>query len=356
MLHGLKSPLPCMTKNPLKVFIKENLYRIVNNPISRNIYSKEVSRRKELSFDDIDRLAANINILSPYSSEINMPNDFYGHAKVLKEFLGLREDKSFKFIIEHGIVLSNQVNDLELESGLDSIITFSNFRKDVLKKFKKHSFAIGPMIHYTNGVLSKKQVQEEKKRLGKTLLVFPSHATLDVRSQYDVHAFSKFIKNYGKRFQTIRICLYWKDILDGLGKFYKDQGFECVTAGHILDPLFLPRLKSIIECADYSVSNKAGTHVGYCVYLKVPHYIYDQKQIIQGKRKEVDRAYKVLNTPGALEAYYQVVEAFTKETSSISARQKRIANLYWGFDQVKSRKKLMEIVSLTEKIYHQGKL
>ncbi len=356
MSIGLKTLLTCMTKNLLKVFFKQNLYRIVNNPISRSIYNREISRRKKLSFADIDMLAANINILSPYSSEINMPNDFYGHAKVLKEFLGLKEKDSFKFIIEHGIALSNYVNDLELESGLNSIVTFSDFRKDILKKFKKHSFAIGPIIHYAKGVLSNKQIEAEKKRLGKTLLVFPSHATLDVRSQYDMKEFGKFIKSYEKSFQTIRVCLYWKDILDGLGEYYKDQGFECVTAGHILDPLFLPRLKSIIECADYSVSNEAGTHIGYCVYLKVPHYIFEQKQVIQGKKKEVERAYKILNTPGALESYYQVVSAFTKKTSRISARQKHIANLYWGFDQIKSHKKLMEIVNFTEKIYQQGQL
>ena len=50
-----------------------------------------------------------------------------------------------------------------------------------------------------------------------------------------------------------------------------------VTAGYIMDPLFLSRLKSIIQLSDLTMSNNVGTHLGYCIYLNKPHWIVRQK-------------------------------------------------------------------------------
>ena len=56
---------------------------------------------------------------------------------------------------------------------------------------------------------------------------------------------------------------------------YLEHGFECVTAGHIYDPFFLSRLKSIIDLATITTSNEIGTHIGYCIFMGKPHYFYN---------------------------------------------------------------------------------
>lgn len=43
--------------------------------------------------------------------------------------------------------------------------------------------------------------------------------------------------------------------------------YEVVTAGHYYDYNFLPRLRSIIETSDITMSNNLGSHLGQCIYL-----------------------------------------------------------------------------------------
>lgn len=73
------------------------------------------------------------------------------------------------------------------------------------------------------------------------------------------------------------IYLYWKDAVLGKDKEYMDNGFTIVTAGYQSDFRFLKRLKTFIKLSDFTMSNAVGTHVGYCVVLDKPHYIFSQK-------------------------------------------------------------------------------
>ena len=38
----------------------------------------------------------------------------------------------------------------------------------------------------------------------------------------------------------------------------------------------MPRLKSIIKTSDITMANAIGTHLGYCIYLNKPHYLFKQ--------------------------------------------------------------------------------
>ncbi len=338
--------------NYLKKLAKKSAYRLIKNPLSKRIYSDEISQRSKLKFTDIHALSKNINILSPYSSEIHMPNDFYGHAKVLKAFLGFQENYKFKFIIEHGIFLSEYVGKLELDSGLPSAVTSSYKRSHILKNYFKKVFSIGPIIYYAKNYLSNESIRSEKKKKGKTLLALPSHATLDVEDQYDISEFCQKIKKVGKNYKTIRVCLYWKDILNGMDKKYKEYGFEIVTAGHLLDPLFLPRLKTIIELSDVTISNDAGTHVGYCLLQNKPHFIFLQKHNLVGKQTEVDTGWMIRKNKKSMTPYFDVLNIFSKNSSfKITPQMKEIVNKYWGISQIKSKTALLKFVEDSERIY-----
>lgn len=332
----------------IKKPIKKVLYSLHKNPLSKFFFIKEIQRRSKLPVTDVENLSKHINMFSPFSSELQPVNDWYSHATTLKKFLGLRQTYQFKFIIEHGTYFSDQVADIELESDLPSFVTYSSYRAKVLKKYKKYTYAIGPLIHYAPHHLTREQLKREKKRLGKTILFFPSHSLIGLNNEYDVAWSYKKIKSIAKGFDTIRVCIYWRDVLLGKHKFYQSKGLECVTAGHILDPLFLSRVKSIIQTADLTVSNDASSPLSYCIYMNKPHIIFYQRPKMIGKKYFK----KIMTDYWKSSPYNQIVKEFSKIQFSITRKQRELMNYYCGTNSIKSKGELLKIVNETESIFH----
>ncbi len=198
------------------------------------------------------------------------------------------------------------------------------YRKKVFEKTGKVVFAIGPFIHYASSLLSKKQIQSEKKRLGKSILFFPAHSTPVIGMEFDINFLIKQIKKISKNYQTVRICLYWKDVLMGRDKVYKDAGFECVTAGHMLDPNFLPRLKSLIEISDLTAANIISSQTGFCIFLKKPHIYIDSNIVLKTSKHWK----KKINDVFESKEYLIIMKEFSKFNYKISEKQKRLESTY----------------------------
>lgn len=331
----------------MKRILKRFIYKLNKNPISKSFYKNEAAKRSQLPFTAVETLSKHINMFAPYTNELSPINDWYGHAKNLKKFLGLSETYQFKFIIEHGLYFSTQIADIELESDLPTFVTYSPFRVKVLKKVRPFAFGIGPFIHYAKHYLSDIQLKKEKKRLGKTLLFFPSHSLIGLKASYDMDWQYKKIKTISKDFNTVRVCIYWKDVLLGIHKYYQSKGFECVTAGHILDPLFLPRLKSILETADLTISNDASSPLSYSIFMNKPHIIFYQRPKMEGRRY----LKKVTTDYWQSKPYHKVLKEFSKIQYKITPRQRELINYYCGAKDIKSKKELLGIVEESEKIY-----
>lgn len=327
--------------------IKRLIYGLNENPISRLYFKRQIKNRAKLALNDIESLAKDIKIFLPFTKEIHKPNDWYGHANNLKKFLGLSKDYQFKFIMEHGLYLSEQVDEIDQETNLPSIITYSTYREKILKGYRKHVFKIGPFINYAESFLSETKIKSERKRLGKSVLFFPAHSTDVINFDYDITQLCKQIKKIAKGYETIRVCLYWKDILKGRAKIYQDFGFETVTAGHMLDPLFLSRLKSLILISDLTISNIISSQAGFCIFLGKPHITVHQK--IQTKasgywKKRIDDAFES-------DGYLEVFQEFSKLNYKITRKQKELTKKYWGTDNTKTKSQLSRIVKQTEEIY-----
>lgn len=316
-------------KNAVEIF--NLLEKTSTLKLSRRILSSKIKGTKNIPL-------WKFMLMTP---ELHKSNDWYGHATILKKYAGINNDYAIKAAIEHGSFFGHFIWPQDLNQSLSSIITFSKKRAEFLrKKTHKEIFSIGPYIHYANQHLSKKKLQKEIKRLNKNLLVFPVHSTTISTQDYDIEEFCRAIKNAGKKFDSIRICLYWKDILDGKDKFYKKYGFEIVTAGHIFDPSFLPRLKSIIEVANQTMSNAVGTHLGYSVFMKKPVLIFRQKFKFPKNDVDAKRARVAMLTPEHKKLEY----AFSKKTDRLTGQQYNLASSFFGFDQIKSKRALRRII------------
>lgn len=331
----------------LKQIAKKALFTLNKNPLSKFQYEREITKRSKLPLTNIEGLSKNINHFSPYTNEICTPNDWYGHAKVFKSFLGLPNTYQFKFIIEHGLHLVDHVLDIEFESNLPSFLTHSKFRADIIKKHNRKAFYIGPFIHYAQSFYSQDKIVVEKKRLGKNILIFPGHSISYAIANYDNKWFLSKIKQLAKGFDTIRICLYWADVQLGLHKYYQQLGFACLTAGHVLDPLFLSRLKSLIEISDLTISNEAGTHVSYSVFLNKPHIIFHKFPKIKANKKWTNYYQKGWSA----KSYMDILEGFSKVQFKITSTQRKLADKYFGINDIKSKAEFKKIIDLTEKIY-----
>lgn len=335
----------------IRLLVKNSLNLINKNPIFKFLFKREISKRSKLSLTDIIPLSQKINMFAPFTSEMHHPNDWYGHAGNLKTYLGLPKNYQFKFIMEHGLYLNEQVDNIDIETNLPSVITYSDYRKEILKKYRKHIFSIGPFIHYAKSFLTDKQISGEKKRLGKSLLLFPAHSSSMISIEYGIINLCKQVKKIGKDFDSIRICLYWKDVLLGKNKIYQDFGFECVTAGHMLDPNFLPRLKSLILISDLTLSNIISSQVGFCIYLSKPHIVIEDNLDLKTSPIWKTRINEVFNSMG----YKEIAKEFYKQNYKITLKQKDLVRKYWGMDNVKTKKQLKKIVDLTEKYYRNQK-
>lgn len=278
----------------------------------------------------------------------------YGISQNLNRYSGYK--KPIDACIEHGVYFGNYVNKEEtILSGLPAVITFSDVRRNWIRAYtSKPVITIGPYIHYTEEFYSTEKFNIEKERLGKTLLVFPTHSIDDVDVAYDIEMFIKEIKKVQveSNVKSVLCCLYWKDILNGLGKEYLKENFYVVTAGYRNDKHFLSKLKSIISLSDITMSNDLGTHLGYCVYLGKPHYIFEQHKKYYGKQQSV---YKETNKTLNYKETYQlekneIVNLFNSYSNSITESQYAICNKYWGFDQIKSRQELYISFALINKL------
>ena len=284
--------------------------------------------------------------------EIHSDNDFYGNATILKKYIDLPSDYSVKAAIEHGLYLKRNGRDADLNAPLPALFTQSSFRYPFLKNHTpKKIFAIGPMLNYAGHNLDSKILAFEKKRLGHNLLAFPAKSTHWIDVNYDIHKYCCALEDFGKEFDSIRICLYWKDILRGFAEKYIQHGFECVTAGHMYDPLFLSRLKSIIETATFTTSNRIGTNLGYCVLMGKPHYLLESEVNISSKNEQM--LFECTDLDHNYDAKL-IRKAFTDLRDDISSEQNEIVNRYWGVSEFKSVKEMDAIINECEKLYKKG--
>jgi len=307
------------------------------------------SKIMKASYDEIEKM--NLQIPKPITAEVCFQNDFYGNAYCIKKYCDIDENYYIKSAIEHACYMGEDyVWDADVNSVFETIITLSPKRKEVLEKVtSKKIYTLGPYIAYADYSKSKIELDNEKERLGRTLVVFPSHSTDIVKMNFDFDLFINEIKNLSKNFDSVRICVHYTDILNNKYLMYEKAGFQIVSAGHIFDMFFLPRLKSILYCSDMIMSNDAGSYIGQAAYLNKPCYLYRQKlHVDDTENKEHIREYLIRNND---KFYNALFEKFSIPQDYISKEQRDMINYGWGVDLVKDKVELNKILGEIEEIW-----
>lgn len=279
-------------------------------------------------------------------------NCFYGAAYWMQRYAGVKT--ALKACVEHGVYFGNYVNEAELDgSGLPCLITFGPARvSHVAEVSDVPVIPVGPYIAYASDYLSQEETNGIKALLGNTLLVFPSHSVDRVKVRYEIDDLIAEIKRVtaAHSIDSVLVCLYYRDILNGAAEAYEQHEFTVVTAGYREDVLFLSRLRSLIGLADLTMSNGVGTHVGYCAYLGKPHYVYRQEKLFEADGSadaiEFDNPYKKLAEQEKTEVA-QAFDSFENDLLTING----VCEKYWGFRNVLANSKMAELIELCDQAY-----
>lgn len=304
---------------------------------------------KDIPFTNVELLSRNID--APYNENLKGELGFsrYRMDNLLKDYAGLSKDFTIHAFFEHSILFTDYCGGaFRAHEYLPSVVA-SNYRVSVLEKQENYNgaYAIGPYIHYAEPLLSKEQIKEEKERLGRNLLVFPSHSVDEASAKFDFNEFCSKIDKIAKDFDSVRMCLYYRDIQLKNHIPYLKKGFEVVTAGHLHDTNFLSRQKSIILTSDVTMANDIGTHLGYSIYLNKPHFLlkqnirYDFKSNDLPEARTISKAFEIKNKH---ENVKKIEELFSSYGDKISKEQYDLISYLWGFKEVKTNNELKKLL------------
>ncbi len=276
----------------------------------------------------------------------NFRVDQFGLNKTISKHVGL--SLSDKVFFEHSLVLYDKPPDgkpsEEVVSPIPIIGVMSKYRKSQFARLTyKPTIAVGPYVLYANPYTSRKVHSIVND--GKVLLIFPSHSTETYDILYDADLFFREIESISINFSKVLVCLFYHDLIKGQAERFLKRGYEVVTAGHRYDPFFLEKLRAIIELCDSSMSNSFGSHIGYCVALGKPHYVF---------RQDYREFEKGPDTMHFIESEIrEIVSAFDIPRSEITQEQLNICDKYWGLtdfcnpEQLKARIREIQISNFT---------
>ena len=297
---------------------------------ARIINSIQRKKLRKYSPFDYEELSQNIQY---YSNDYFYENEYYGNNVAIRNALGYDADTPIDALIEHGLHFGRFFDTRILEYYRPKkFVTFSNYRKEVLIEngiLEKNIMVVGPYIKY---IASAKWTPKNELNFGRTLVVFYAHSIEGVNSIFDANILINEIKRIRDEmdFRNIIICMYWRDLQEKRHLLFEKEEMKIVTAGHRNDISFLSRLKSIIELADMTMSNKIGTHVGYCISLGKPHFLFQQKVEYKGENVRKQHVFSNENENSFALEEQEVLQAFGKYSEKITSEQLEIIHKYWG--------------------------
>lgn len=355
--------------NKIKSIFREYIKRL-----SRILFQNEIKRKKAMVYyynlkafftprnkepHNIFDYKTMIKNKHNFCYEEYRANAFYGIVPNIKKYSGYNGKVHSCF--EHGVYFGDFVNEKETaDSGFPTIFTFGKIREKHIKDSgsEKKIFTIGPYIYYADSLLDAEQKKEWKTKMGKTLLVFPSHSVDRVTTSFDYDGFINKIEEFKceHNFNTVIICLYYRDIELNHHMPYMEKNYLIVTAGRREDGYFLNRLRSFIELSDYTLSNSVGTHIGYCVALEKPHMILKQN-ILYNTYSDYEKAdVTTLYNNLSVQEKEEVEINFSTYSENITENQLRVINKYYGLNCLKSPKEMYDILEETEKLFQKQRL
>jgi hypothetical protein len=327
---------------------------------SYTVFLNSIDERASLKITDISALS---KPLLPFrTNELFFFNDFYGLNYILKKYMGLPQEYKFKCVLQHGVSFYDIAAGGEFEQNLPAIITTSKYSSGMYSKYTNAKlYSMGTAIQYAESYYEGKKIKEEKERLGKNLLFFPVHSAssfvLDMNANAMIDRLLEIKKEY--HFDSVTICWSWMEILMKKERPFMNEkyGFKNVTAGYLLDPMFFPRLKTIILLSDLATTNFIGSCLFYSIALNKPFYFLEDKSITlrtlcpsENENYGEDCMSRFYNN----EDTRTVRKAFSTFCENLTDEQIVLRDKYCGISSFKTPEQFRIMIQEIEDIYRNG--
>lgn len=309
-------------------------------------FRKEVERRAKLDLFNYKEIA---QPLPKCYYEICTDNNCFGIGWSLRQYSGVKRSYC-NALVEHGYFFGTYVQEVEKITFAKKLLTFGDVRKEHVEAVIKDKdiYPIGPYIHYAPDYYDEERLAAEKKRLGRTLLVFFSHSGTGESVTFDLDALIEKINSIRKDFQTVVISLFWSDINSEIEKRLKDEGYLIFSSGHRYDYYFLSRQKTMIKLADMTMSNSISTHIAYCSYLNKAHWIVKQEvthTALNEKGKANVAIFENMQDDIAnQQEKEEFFQAFADYSEVLTDEQRKVCDKYFGQSYIRSKDEIKSII------------
>lgn len=207
----------------------------------------------------------------------------------------------------------------------------------------KPIFVLGPYIHYASGYYDAAETQRLKQRLGRVLLVFPSHTWEQDHSRSSTNNLIEIVyQKYAADYDTVLVCTYWNDVDSPVLESFGKRGAKIVSAGFRGDPNFVRRLKTIIELSDDVIADDLQTNIGFCKYMGKQVYFESPAP------RFPDDALFVENYRLFYKAFHSQDRTFTEKQR---AEQDELYRFFWGGEAfIKTPEEIRDILSVLKEM------
>ncbi len=259
----------------------------------------------------------------------------YGNYKAVANLRHKRFNFLFDYL-EHGVCFIRTPESSRLMGYVErplisNIYTFGSVRNKYItqylddKNLKRKVIEVGPYILGAKNFYDEETLSDLKKKIGRMLLVYPQHSIENSNVEYEIDDLIEEIKSKSSVFDSVFVCLYWKDILlhPNYVERYEKEKFVVVSNGHRSDPMFLSRQKDLIMLSDMMMTNGLGTHIGYSICLNKPVCFYKQNIFINEKPQSATES-------PISEVESEFAKAFHEFDFTITEEQKKLVEQYWG--------------------------
>ncbi len=273
------------------------------------------------------------------TSEIFTPNDFYGHASILKRYCGLPADFKIPAVIPHGVSINHSSWQVELNAPLSRIYAMSEEQRSKYQNVTdKQVHVIGSAILYAERMLAD-EVAEIRSTASGTV-AFPAHSTHHLTAEFDQDAFIQSMHDLPDEMKPVSICMYWRDIQLNRHVKYLEHGFDCVTAGHMFDHEFHDRLIRILASHKYSVTNAVGTSSVFAASFGLKAHLVEQDQGVHGSSQFLSEHAPKITQPSAV----HLMESMLIPPGQDRPDQKKWADIATGREFVQTPEQLKDLI------------
>ncbi|MEX2644201.1 MAG: hypothetical protein WD270_12150 [Acetobacterales bacterium] len=212
-------------------------------------------------------LAAEIDRIHRFESAPPPPeSEWYGLGTILRTWLGLPRTMPVLAKFHHAPHLETIAHKFYLQGEAPVLLSARRFVAPFAEAGRTDVHVMGALqVRYRRLA----GIRQRPDAAG--TLAFPAHASHHVGPVFDEAEYARFLAGLGADLQPVRVCLYWKDLLDGRYEAYLARGLPVVTAGHMFDPTFCQRLYRLLAGVRLTTGNSSGTHAVLSLEMGIPY-------------------------------------------------------------------------------------